>query len=139
HLIEQYPYELKVCSLRGYLHGRNRNYAAAVADLTRAIEISTNDQATLESETAALTAAGLFFNRGVDRYALGDHRAAINDFTKAFELCDRHKRDDYRETLHFWRAETFLRLGMKREALADLSHVPDNFSFWTDRLRTKSD
>jgi tetratricopeptide (TPR) repeat protein len=125
-LVAQYSSEMKVWLLRGHLHALNRNFTDAVVDLTRAIEINSKEP-------------HLFFTRGMDRFALGDNAPATEDFTKALDLCDLYNNDYYRETLHFWRAEALLRLGKKREALADLARVPDTFSFWTYKLRTKSD
>ena len=60
-LIEKFPNEVRVWSLRGYLHGRNSNHIEAVSDLTRAIDINSVDPY-------------LFFSRGVDRFELGDYQ-----------------------------------------------------------------
>jgi tetratricopeptide (TPR) repeat protein len=136
-LVEQYPSEIKAWRLRAHLHGRNSNYAESVADYTRAIEVDTAGPA-LNSDNV-LTTVDLFFNRGADRFALGDNHSAIDDFSRALDLSDKYHRGDYRDTLHFWRAEALLRLGRKHAALSDLTRVPDGFTFWTDRLRTKAD
>jgi len=125
-LIERYPKEAKVWSLRGYMHGRLGNHSGAVSDLTRAIEINDNDPY-------------LFFSRGADRFELGDDQLAVDDFTRALDLCDSQQRQDYAETLLFWRAEAWLRLGNAQRALSDLTGVRDGFSFWTYKLRTKAD
>jgi tetratricopeptide (TPR) repeat protein len=125
-LIAQHPNDLKVWLLRGYLHELKDDYPAAVADLTRAIEVNS-----LEPH--------LFLTRGINEFAQGNNQAAVCDFKKGLELCDFHHNEYYRETLHFWRAEAFLRLGKKREALSDLADVRDDFSFWTYELRTKLD
>lgn len=125
-LVEKNPGERRVWSLRAFLHALNRNYGASVADLTRAIEIGPAEPL-------------LFFNRGSYYFRLGEDQSAIDDFSKGLYLCERHNDDVYRQTLYFWRAEASLRLGKKREALSDLAHVRDDFTFWTDRLRTKSD
>ena len=138
-LVEQYPNEIRVWSLRAYLHALDHRYAEAIADRTRAIEINGPDGAKSDLETGALTTVDLFFNRGADRFALGDDPSAVDDFTKGLELCDYYNSDDYRETLYFWRAESLLRLRKKREALSDLAHVSDDFRFWTYKLRTKAD
>jgi tetratricopeptide (TPR) repeat protein len=138
-LAERFLNETRVWSLRGYLHGRNRNYTQAVADLTRAIEINAEESTKLGPDTGVLTSVDLFFNRGADRFALGDDESAVDDFTRGLELCDQLNSDDYRETLHFWRAEALLRLGKKSEALSDLARVTDGFTFWTYKLRTKAD
>lgn len=137
-LTTQHPDELRVWSLRAYLHGRSGNYAEAVADFTRAIEINAKEPE-LGLDKGILTAVDLLFNRGADSFALGNNQLAIDDFTKGLDLCDRYGSDDYRETLLFWRAEALLKLGKKREALSDITQVRDDFSFWTYKLRTKSD
>lgn len=137
-LTEQHPDELRVWSLRAYLHGRSGNYAEAVADFTRALEINAKEPE-LGLDKGILTAVDLLFNRGADSFALGNIQSAIDDFTKGLDLCDRYGSDDYRETLLFWRAEALLRLGRKHEALLDLASVRDDFSFWTYKLRTKAD
>jgi tetratricopeptide (TPR) repeat protein len=125
-LIGKYPNEVRVWSLRGYLHSRNGNHIEAVSDLTCAIDIDGMDPY-------------LFFSRGVDKFEIGDNQSAADDFTEGLDLCDRHRNDYYRETLLFWRAEALLRLGKKHEALLDLARVRDDFSFWTYKLRTKAD
>jgi len=137
-LVARYPDELRVWSLRAHLHGRNRNYSEAVADFTHAIEINAKEPE-LGLDKGILTAIDLLFNRGADRFALGDHQLAIDDFSKGLTLCNRYNSDDYRETLHFWRAEALLKLGKKAEARSDLAHVSDDFRFWTFKLRTKAD
>jgi tetratricopeptide (TPR) repeat protein len=125
-LVQQYPQEMRVWSLRAYLHGLQGNYTEAVADLTRAIEINPAEP-------------HYFYSRGRYRFGLSDNPAAIEDFSKGLDLCDRYKSDYYREELHFWRAEALLRLGKKHEALSDLAHVSDDFRSWTDKLRTKAE
>jgi tetratricopeptide (TPR) repeat protein len=137
-LVTQYPNEMKVWSLHAYLNGRSGNYAEAVSDFTRAIEINAKEPE-LGLDKGILTAVDLRFNRGADNFALGNNQSAIDDFTKGLDLCDRHHSDDYRETLLFWRAEALLKLGKKHEALSDLARVRDDFSFWTYKLRTKAD
>src|SRR4029077_6392678 len=76
-LAARYPNELRVWSLRAYLHGRKRNYPEAVADFTRAIEINAKEPE-LGLDKGILTAVDLLFNRGADRFALGDHQLAID-------------------------------------------------------------
>ena len=138
-LAARYPNEMKVWSLRAYLYGRSGNYAEAVADFTRAIEINATESGELTLDKGVLTAVDLHFNRGADSFALGDNQSAVDDFTKGLDLCDRYGSDDYRETLLFWRAEARLRLGKKQEAILDLAGVRDDFKFWTYKLRTKAD
>jgi tetratricopeptide (TPR) repeat protein len=125
-LVEQYPNDMKVWSLRAYLHERNNDYAEAIADLTRAIEINAAEP-------------HFFYSRGRYNFALGSDQPAIDDFSKGLDLCDHYKSDYYREELHFWRAEALLRLGKKHEALSDLAHVSDDFRSWTYKLRTKAE
>ena len=125
-LVDQYPGEMEVWSLRGYLHALSRDYAKAVADLGRAIGINSAEPV-------------LFYDRGRYSLALGDDLAAVSDFTTGLELCEFHDNDYYRESLHFLRAEALLRLGRKREAIVDLAQVRGDFKTWTYRLRTKAD
>jgi tetratricopeptide (TPR) repeat protein len=125
-LIERYPEETRVWSLRAYLHGRNREHSKAIADLTRAIEINRMEPK-------------LFYDRGLEELALRDNQAAADDFTTGLELCDHYANDYYRESLHFLRAEAFLGLGRKQRALADLEHVRDDLKSWTFKLRTKAE
>lgn len=138
-LVTEHPQDIKVWSLRGYLHRRNNEYAQSVADLTRAMEINAKGLGEAPMDVAGMIAIDLLFNRGADKFAIGDDQSAIDDFTQALMLSERYRSDDYNETLYFWRAEALLRLGKNREALSDLSRVNDEFSFWTYKLRTKRD
>lgn len=125
-LAEQYPEEPRVWRTLAYAHEMKNEYAAAIAAGTRAIELSPK-------------APALFFKRGEYALQTGDHERAVADFSQGLVLSDESKSDYYRETLHFLRAEAFAQLGKKAEALADLSHVRDDFSFWTTQLRSKAD
>jgi tetratricopeptide (TPR) repeat protein len=125
-LVQQYPNETRVWSLRAYLHERSCDFDHAVTDLTRAIDINASEP-------------HFFYSRGRYNFSLGNHLSAIDDFSEALALCDRHNSDYYREELHFWRAEALLKRGMKTEALSDLACVPDEFRSWTYKLRTKAD
>lgn len=125
-LVKGYSNEAKVWALRGHVHALNSEYVEAASDLTQAINLNPIE-------------IYYFYSRGRYRFAIHDNNSAVDDFTKGLNLCDLHKKDDFREELHFWRAETFLRLGKKTEALSDLDHVPeDDYTSWTDRLRTKA-
>src|SRR5688572_14908939 len=102
-LIEQYPSEARIWSLRAYIHGRAGAYMKAVGDLTRAICI-------------APTEPVLFFNRGRKYAKLGNYRLAAEDFSQGLAACDLHSNDYYRESLHFHRAYSYLKLGEKARA-----------------------
>jgi tetratricopeptide (TPR) repeat protein len=125
-LVEQHPVEMKVWSLRAYLHAGNSNYEQAIADLTRAIAINSMEPV-------------LFWDRGRYKSLLRLDESAVSDFSRGLELCDSHKDDYYREALHFSRAEALIHLGRKREALADLNHVREDLKTWTYKLRTKAE
>lgn len=125
-LTSKHPQEMKVWLLLGYLNELENNYIAACANLTRAIELNSMEP-------------HLFYSRGRYQFQMGNSDAALVDFSKGLDLCDFYKNDYYREELHFWRAETLIRLGRKLEALNDLSMVGDEFTSWTDKLRTKRD
>jgi tetratricopeptide (TPR) repeat protein len=114
-LINEHPKEMKVWLLRSYLHGRSGDYDQAIADVTCAIRIDP------------------------EQPSIGKDEDAVEDCTKGLRLCDQYGNDYYREALHFMRAESLLRLGKKPQALADLTHVRDDYTLWTDRLRTKAD
>jgi tetratricopeptide (TPR) repeat protein len=123
-LIAQHPEEMKVWSLRSYIHARKRDCQTAVEDVSRAIEINSMEPA-------------LFFDRGRYHLTLRQFAEAAKDFTRALELCDRHHNDYYRESAHFMRAEAYLKLGRINEARADLKHVRDDFAVWIDLPRSK--
>ena len=125
-LISRLPQEMKAWLLRGYLNELDNNWIEACANLTRAIELNS-----LEPH--------LFYTRGRYQFQTGNREAALADFSEGLRLCDFYKNDYYREELYFWRAETLIRLGRRREALEDLSRVGDEFTSWTDKLRTKHD
>ena len=125
-LVAQHPDEMKVWSLRAYLHGRERDYAGAIADLSTAIRINPMEPS-------------LFCNRGQDHLSLGDYEATLIDCGKGLDLCDHYDNDYYRESLMCIRAEAFIGLGRRDEALADLAGVRDGLKFWTNRLRTKKE
>jgi tetratricopeptide (TPR) repeat protein len=126
-LVKRYVNEAKAWALRGHLHALNSEYIEAASDLTQAININP-------------TEIYYLYSRGRYRFAVHDNKSAVEDFTKGLDLCALHKKDDFREELHFWRAETLLRLGKKTEALSDLDQVPeDDYTSWTDRLRTKAE
>jgi tetratricopeptide (TPR) repeat protein len=125
-LVESHPGEMKVWSTRAFLYALGKNYDEAVSDLTQAIGLNSMEPV-------------FFWNRGCyeSRLARFDH--AVKDFDKGLELCDHYKDDYYREALHFFRAEALIELGRKHDAANDLSHVRDDFSFWTYKLRTKAE
>ena len=125
-MLSEYPDQIEVWMLQGYLHELNEEYEQAKADITRAIELNE-----LEPH--------LFYSRGRLLYQLGKLREAVQDFGKGLDLCDYHKNDYYRHELLFWRAATLLKLGDKKGSLDDLSRLPDDFSSWTDRSQTKQD
>jgi tetratricopeptide (TPR) repeat protein len=125
-LVKRYPDKAKVWALRGHIHALNSEYIEAASDMTQAININP-------------TEIYYFYSRGRYRFSIHDDNSAVDDFTKGLNLCDLCKKDDFREELHFWRAETLLRLGKKTEALSDLDHISeDDYTSWTDRLRTKA-
>lgn len=125
-LLEEYPDEMEVWRLRAYLYGRDENYSNATSDLTRAIEINSQEPV-------------LFFDRGRYSLAENDYSSAVDDFNKGLDLCDRYQNDYYREAFHFLRAEAYIALGKKQDALADLAFVNDEYELWINELRAKKD
>lgn len=125
-LTTSHPEDIRVWILRGHFNELFDDYAAAVKDLTRAMDLTSDEP-------------HLFFTRGRYRFHLDDHEGALDDFASGLKLCDRLNNDYYREAFHFWRAESFIRLGKLHDALQDLSHVGDDQRWWTYKLRTKQD
>lgn len=125
-LTSRFPREMEVWLLSGYLYARTGRYEKAIPFVTKAIEINDKEPS-------------LFYDRGRYHLALGDNLSAIEDFGMGLALCEIFHSDYYRESLHFHRAEARLRSGRKREALEDLERVREEFSCWTDKLRTKAE
>ncbi|MDC3961835.1 tetratricopeptide repeat protein [Polyangium jinanense] len=125
-LVEQYPEDPHAWDTVAYAHEARKDYPAAIAAISRAIELNPKDPA-------------LFFDRGEYALQTGDHERAVADFGQGLILCDEPRWEYLREVLHFLRAEAFVHLGKKAEALADLSHVRDDYRFWTTELRSKAD
>ncbi len=125
-LTSSHTEDIRVWVLRGYVNESVNDHAAAVSDLNRALDLTSDEP-------------HLFFTRGRYRFQLDDNAGAADDFTSGLKLCDRLGNDYYREALHFWRAETLIRLGKLNDALQDLAHVNDDHRMWTYKLRTKQD
>jgi tetratricopeptide (TPR) repeat protein len=123
-LVEQYPTEARVWSLRSFLFALRKEFAKALTDITRAINIHPEPH--------------FFFTRGRYNFELGDDQSAVKDFSTGLHF-DHYEDDSYREELYFWRAEAFIRLGNKREALSDLAHLHKDKQTWTYELRSKLD
>ena len=124
-LVKENPNEMKVWSLRGYLHARMGKYSLAAEDITQAIAINAMEPC-------------LFHSRGRYLFSSGDSQAALDDFSRGLELCAHHGDDYYREDLHFWRAEVLIRLDRKKAAIVDLEQVSEDYTMWTTELRTKA-
>jgi tetratricopeptide (TPR) repeat protein len=125
-MLESHPNEMKLLSLRAYLHACKHDLEQAIIDLTQAIRINPMEPV-------------LFYDRGRYESKLGHFQSAVDDFGRGLELCDHYRNDYYRESLYFFRAEALVELGRKHEALQDLSHVRDDLRTWTYKLRTKSE
>jgi tetratricopeptide (TPR) repeat protein len=123
-LTQQYPESTEAWVLLAFAHARKDEVAEAVVAMTRAIELSPPEP-------------GMFFDRGRYELKLANYHRALEDFTQGLVLCEQLKNDYYRQALQFFRAEVFLKLGMKSEARADLAPLPDDFTLWTTKLRTK--
>lgn len=124
-LVEKYPRNAKVWSLRSYVYTLLKRYADAVQDVTEAISID-------PSETA------YYFNRGRYLVDLKRYKESVSDFSRGIELCDIYSNDYYRQTLHFLRAFAYLKIGEKEAAMNDLTCVKiDDFAIWVDGLVSK--
>lgn len=125
-LTEQYPEEWEAWNSLAYANSKSRNYPAAVAAMTRAIELRPGRP-------------GLYCTRGGSLLMAGDYDSAIADFTEGLALGRHKEQDPYREVLYFLRAEAYYQLGRKAEARADLEHVEDDCTFWTVQVRSKAE
>lgn len=125
-LTEQYPEEAQVWNTLAYANNWKKDYPAAVAAMTRAIELRPGRPA-------------LHFTRGGYSLMAGDYDRAIADFTEGLALGKHLEREPCREVLFFLRAEACYQLGRKAEARADLEHVEDDCTFWTVQVRSKAE
>jgi tetratricopeptide (TPR) repeat protein len=125
-LIATYPTESRVWTLRAYVLARTGNLKEAIADISRAMQLSSPEPAH-------------HFDRGRYKLKLGEYLSAIDDFSEGLALCEHHADEYYRESLYFLRAEALIAAGRKSEALADLTYVHDDFQLWTTELRSKQE
>jgi len=125
-LTEQYPDEVETWYTLAYGHARNRNYAAAIATMTRVMQLVPQEP-------------GVYFDRGRHALMAADYELAIADFSAGLVLSEQLNDGYHREGLHFLRAEALFQVGRKAEALADLRHVPDDAVSWTIQIRSKAE
>lgn len=125
-LLDKFPEEKSPLAFRAHLHSMNGAYQQSWLDLSRAMLVDPLDPC-------------LFYLRGDCSLQLGQAEAALADFDDGLALCDQ-KGDNYcRDTLIFLRAEALISLGRTIDAARSLQQLPDDFSFWTPKLRTKAD
>lgn len=125
-LTEQFPAEAEAWNTLAYANKWKKDYPAAVAAITRAIELRPGRP-------------GLYFTRGGSSLMAGDYDGAIADFTEGLALGNHKEQEAYREVLYFHRAEAYYQLGRTTEAIADLEHVDDDCTSWTVQVRSKAD
>ncbi|MRG90886.1 tetratricopeptide repeat protein [Polyangium spumosum] len=125
-LAEQYPEDADVWDTVSYAYDKRDDHAAAMAAMTRAIELDPKG-------------LSLFYKRGEYALRTGDHESAVADFSRGLVLSDELNKNYLRDELHFRRAEAFIQLGKKAEALADLSQLRDDYVNFGPKIRTKAD
>lgn len=118
--------EALIWAAHAYIHSREGDNKAALADLNKAILLFGKEPHP-------------YYMRGIIYLQTGEYLTAVHDFSKVIELCDYHKSDYYRESAYFLRADAYVRLKEFVKAIADCAHISDDFSTWTDKLRTKKD
>jgi len=132
--LAHYPENAHLYAIRGALWLQLEEYAKAVADLKKSLELQ-EDPGVRVNYAEALRHFGrkedalknldkaledqpnyfpALFNRGVLRYELGDNQGALEDFNKAIEV------DPEAAAPYFNRAAVLWLLGKKEEAIADL-------------------
>jgi tetratricopeptide (TPR) repeat protein len=125
-LVDKFPMDHRPLAFRAHVHRVCGEYDNSIQDLDKAISINATDPY-------------LFHFRGQCLMRTGNLQMAIADFTRGLALCDELGDEWYRETLLFFRAEAYIRLGQKTAARNDLDGVRNDFTFWIDRLRNKSE
>jgi len=132
--LAHYPDNAHLYAIRGALWLQLEEYAKAVADLKKSLELQ-EDPGVRVNYAEALRRFGrkedamksldraledqpdyfpALFNRGVLRYELGDNQGALEDFNRAIEV------DPDAAAPYFNRAAVLWLLGKKKEAIADL-------------------
>ena len=132
--LAHYPEDAHLYAIRGALWLQLEEYAKAVADLKKSLELQENPgvrvnyaealrhfgrkEDALKNLNRALEDQPDYFpalfNRGVLRYELGDNQGALEDFNKAIAV------DPEAAAPYFNRAAVLWLLGKKEEAIADL-------------------
>lgn len=125
-LTEEYPDESRAWGTLAYANEWQNNYRAAIAAVTREMNLRPGKST-------------LYLKRGGYLLMAGDFNSAITDFTEGIALGSHLTSEPNREVLYFMRAEAYYQLGCKTEALADLEHVEDDCTFWTVQVRSKAD
>ena len=122
-LVEDNPNASEAWAKRAFVNTMRRQYSDAISDISQAISL--NDA---EPE--------YFYFRGRQYLVNEDYMEAVSDFTQTLKLCDS---DYYREPAYFMRAEAYVKLKRYDDARDDCSRVSDDFTTFTDSLRSKKD
>lgn len=125
-LIEEFADDPEPLAKLAYVNAREGNYAEAVADITRAIELNSREP-------------DYFYSRGRYRLAIGAADDAVIDFDQVIQLCVEHKNTYYLEPSRYFKAEALARAGRIEDALSALEAVSDDFETWDNGLTSKGE
>lgn len=126
-LTSEYSSEPRAWRERAFVKTMQGRHTASISDMTKAIALN------------AMRSLDYIFTRAISWFRLGNYKNAVDDFTQTIALGEFFKMDSHRVQAHLFRADCFVRLKKFTEAQADCLHLPDDFSTWTDSLRSKKD
>jgi len=109
--------------------------------LAHAYEVEENYPAVFQAYAQAIQCEPgrviFFVELAQNHLLLANYEQAITDCSHGLGLPEEERSESFRWELYLLRAEALFQLGRKAEALADLTHVPDKFSYWTIEKRSR--
>ena len=124
-VLEEIPDSTDALRERSFVYRHMRDTRAAAKDLTRLIELGSDEPVD-------------YFDRGDCYIDLGDQEQAIRDLTRVVELGEIHQHRYYTNAAYFFRAYALFAAGRYAEALVDCERLRDGFTFFVGgTVRTK--
>ena len=124
-VLEEVPDSTDALRERSFVYRHMRDVRAASKDLTRLIELGSEEPSD-------------YVVRGNCYIDMGDQEQAIRDLTRAVELGEIHQFHYYTDLACFFRAYAFFAAGRYAEALADCERLREGYTFFVGgTIRTK--